>query len=202
MFIKRLIKSIILLNLFILIVVFCGCTGKFQPIKPPINEFPTAQTINTEEIIKGDLVVEKSFWGNFKDDGLYSTNNSLLSQGFTIGISGYVTYEYKNEIIKIDATLVQDNSSNKFIAVHGPVDTKKITYNYPGKFSTTIFQQNDCILIPKKAVILLDDQGNALFYQLDENNLLVEKHIKVGLSNDKYYQVIEGALPGEKAVTN
>ncbi len=202
MFIKKFIKITTLLNLFILIFAVCGCTGKFKPIEPPLNDFPTAQAIQSEEIIKGDLIIEKTFWGNFKNDGLYSTSNSLQNQGFTAGINGYVTYEYKNEIIKLDATLTQDNNSGKFVAIHGQVDNRKVTYNYPGKFSTIIFQQNDCILIPKKAVVLLDDQGNALFYQLDENNLLVEKQIKVGLSNDKYYHVIEGALPGEKAVTN
>lgn len=199
---KKTVKTIISTSLVILLLLFCGCSGGFDVIEPPLNEFPVANEYELGEVVLGSFVVEKSFRGNFKYDGLYTTNSMLVENGFYEGEKGYVIYQYNNETIKLEATLVNapESSSGAFVAKHQAFYNDEIKYNWPGEFSIITFQQDNCILAPKNAVWLFDDEGNAMVYTINENEVLIEKQIKVGLSNGEYYQVIEGLTPGEKVV--
>ncbi|MBE7091703.1 MAG: hypothetical protein E7365_00775 [Clostridiales bacterium] len=194
-------KQMFLLFYIFILFVLCGCSNNFEPIAPPVNEFPTYSEYKTTEVFIGDLKIEKSFRGNYKNDGLYTTSGTLKEQGFFIGEKGYVSYEYNNEIITLEATLVENQSdiAGSIYAQHKNLDND-LKFNWPGKFFVITFEQSNCMLVSQNAVSLLDDEGNALVYSVNDDNLLVEKQIKVGYSNEKYYQVISGLNVGEKVV--
>lgn len=200
---KNIIKTITsIIGLLITIFVLCGCSGNFKVIEPPLNEFPSPNKYELDEVILGDFTVEKTFRGNFKYNGLYTSSTTLVESGFSAGEKGYVTYIYEGKTIKLEATLIEapEISKSTFIAKHETLHSGELKYNWPGEFSIVTFQQDNCILVPKDAVRLFDDNGNAIVYLINENEILTEKQIKVGPSNNKYYQVVEGLTPGEKVV--
>ncbi len=199
---KQHFKKIISLTFIFILLVLCGCTGNFKPIEPPINEFPVPNDYQVAEIITGSFVAEKSFRGNFKYEGLYSMESSLLNGEFKVGEKGIIEYEVDNKIIKVEATLAlpQGNSSAYMVARHNNQTDIGLKYNWPGRFYIVIYQKDNCILAPKNSVFLLDDSGNAFVCVEGENGILLQKEIKVGESNNKYYHVLEGLEAGEKVV--
>ncbi len=199
---KNTLKTIVSTSLLIILLVLCGCSGGFEVIEPPVNEFPLAEQCEFNEVITGDFVVEKTFRGNFKYNQLYTTSSTLVDYGFYAGEKGIVTYVNNGETIKLDAVLEATNTKGNFIAKHKELTNGEIKYNWPGEFSVITYQKENCVLVPKDAVILFDEEGNAIVYVKGENDILVEKQIKVGPSNNKYYQVVEGLTPGEKVVLN
>jgi hypothetical protein len=181
----------------------CGCTGgEFDAVLPPINEFPTPAGYETTEVIIGNFVVEKSIRGNKQNNGLQARIDPANVKDFHLNEKGYVVYDINGKIYKLDATITvfPNGISNEFRATHDYVSSDIIPSNWPGKFNVVVFEQNDCKLLSKKAVSMFDDAGTAIVYVVDENGLLKEKSIKVGLSNDTYYQILEGVSVGEKVV--
>lgn len=195
---KRLISSTFILILFIL----CGCSGNFKPVEPPINQFPVPEEYKVAEVILGSYIAEEGFRGNFKNDGLYSMDSSILTSKFVAGQKGYVEYTVNDKIITVEATLTKpsENSTAYLVAKHNSIVDSQLKYNWPGRFYTIVSQKDNCILAPKNAVYLLDDDGNAFVCVVNENGVLIQKEIKVAESNTKYYVVLEGLTQGEKVV--
>lgn len=198
----RNIRKFISLFLIIFIALFVGCTSSnFEVVAPPVKEFATPVPYEKTEVIQGTFIVEKSFRGNKVDNTLSVTSDAQTIKGFTVGEKGVVTYVYKGTTYDFDAVVTScpTEGIGNFIAEYGTV-SDVIPDQFPGKFSVITYKQEDSIMVSKGAVLVLDDNGNAIVLQLDENGLIVEKNIVVGYSNESYYQVIEGINVGEKVV--
>ncbi len=196
-------KKIISFIYILILLTLCGCSvGEFKPIEPPINEFVVPQDYEVGEVILGDFIAEKSFRGNFKNDGLYSMESTLLNGEFSVGEKGFVEYEVNNQIIKLEATLTlpEDNSSAFMVARHETPTETQLRFNWPGRFYIITYQKENCLLAPKNSVFLLDEEGSAFVCVESENGILKQKEIKVGESNNTYFHVLEGLSEGEKVV--
>lgn len=194
---KRIVIFWILISLFLQ----SGCAKKeFEVVAPPINDFPIADAYEEGEVIRDSFVVEKSFRGNKNADKLVVTSDAQTIKGFSVGEKGIVSYLYKGVTFQFEAEIIAcpTEGSGDFIAqLSGNVDD--IPENFPGKFSVTVYEENNALLIPKNAVLPLDE-NNAVVLQIDEDGTLIEKNIVIGQVNESYYQVIEGINVGEKVV--
>lgn len=199
---KRVLKRTISLFFIFVFFIVCGCTGNFKPVVPPVNEFPVPEEYSVDEVIVGSFIVEKSFRGNFKDDGLYTMDSSALSDEFKVGTKGFVEYQIDNETVIVEATITLPASyySSYLVAKHNALTDDRLKYNWPGRFYVVVDQKENCLLVSKNAVYLLDESGAAFVCVEKENGVLVQKEIKVSESNNKYYVVVEGLTEGEKVV--
>lgn len=199
---KRTIKQILSLTFILILLTTCGCTGNFKPVDPPINEYPVPEDYQVAEVILDSYIAEEGFRGNFKNDGLYSMDSSILTSKFVAGQKGYVEYTVNDKIITVEATLTKpsENSTAYLVAKHSSIVDSQLKYNWPGRFYVIVNQKDNCILAPKNSVYHLDDDGNAFVCVVNEKGVLVQKEIKVAESNTKYYVVVEGLTQGEKVV--
>lgn len=200
---KRTFKQILSLTfVLILLITTCGCTGDFLSVDPPVSEFPVPENYEVAEVILGTFIAEKGFRGNFKNDGLYSMDSSILNSNYKVGEKGFVEYEVNNQIITVEATLAlpSGNSSAYLVAKHNTLTDSQLKYNWPGRFYIIVNKKDNCILAPKNSVYLLDDNGSAYVCVEKDNGVLIQKEIKVAESNVKYYVVLEGLTQGEKVV--
>ena len=149
----------------------------------------------------GSFTIEKSFRGNKGRNILSVTSDVHTIKGFSVGEKGTVTYEYKGKIYKYDAVISScpTEGSGVFVATYSE-DTSFLPDSFPGKFSVIVYHEKNCLMIPKAAVMPVDENGNAVILQIDENGLLIEKNIVIGQSNDTHFQVLEGLTNGEKVV--
>ena len=184
---KQVLKRTISLFFIFIFFVLCGCTGNFKSVEPPVNEFPVPKEYSVDEVILGNFIVEKSFRGNFKDDGLYTMDSSVISDEFKVGTKGFVEYQVNNETITLEATisLPQSQYSNYIFAKHKVINDNRIKYNWPGRFYVIVDQKDNCLLVSKNAVYLLNENGAALVCVEKETGILVQKEIKVSESNTK-----------------
>ena len=199
---KRTFKRILSLIFILILLVTCGCSSDFKSVEPPIKEFPVPDNYEVAEVVLGSFIAENGFRGNFKNDGLYSMDSSILNSNFKVGEKGFVEYEVNNKIITVEATIAlpSGNSSAYLVAKHNALTDTQLKYNWPGRFYVIVNQKDNCILAPKNSVYLLDNEGSAYVCVENENGVLIQKEIKVAESNSKYYVVLEGLNQGEKVV--
>ncbi len=182
------------------IVILTGCGGQFESVLPPIKEYPSPAEYELTEVFTDTLTVEKSFMGNKQGNELRLQSDSETTPGFSANESGFVTYSVGNRKITVKATLTACplNGSGEFIASHQELPS--VPNLYPGKFWIVVREIPDCLMVSKKAVVLLDDSGNALVQKLDEKGLLCDVPITVGVCSTEYYQVLSGLNDGETVV--
>ena len=189
----------IILSLFI---VSTGCvSNNFEVVAPPVKEFPTPVAYKETTVISGPFKIEKYFRGNKGTNALTAMSDTLTIRGFKTGDKGVVTYVYNEKTYTFDAVLTAcpEEGYGLFMASYTD-ENNVIPDRFPGLFSIQTFYEENCLSIAKSAVLPIDDNGNAVVLQIDENGLLKEKHIVVGLSNDTHYHVISGIEAGEKVV--
>ncbi len=197
--ISRYFCLILILSLFFL---STGCvSGEFEVIAPPVKDFPTPGEYKETTVISGPFTIEKSFRGNKGTNVLTAMSDTVTIRNFTQGEKGVVTYEYNEKIYKFDAVLTScpEKGYGLFMATYTD-DSNVIPDRFPGLFSVLTFHDDNCLSIVKSAVLPIDDNGNAVVLQIDENGLLIEKNIVIGLSNDTHYHIISGIEAGEKVV--
>ncbi len=195
-------KSYLLIFILTFIFVFSGCTsGKFEEVPPPVKEFATPVPYEETEIISGFFKIEKSFYGNKVGNSLRVTSDAQTIKDFKIGDIGIISYVFEGSTYMFEGVMTSCplEGSGDFIATHDS-DASKIPETFPGRFSVVTYEKEDCTLIAKNAVLLLDDSGNACVLQIDEKGILQEKRIVVGYCNDTHYQVVSGINVGEKVV--
>ena len=199
---KRFFYIIISLIIFSILLLNTGCvSSKFDVVPPPVKDFPTAIPYEETSVTLGVFTIEKSFRGNKGRNILSVTSDVHTIKGFSVGEKGTVTYEYKGKIYKYDAVISScpTEGSGVFVATYSE-DTSFLPDSFPGKFSVIVYHEKNCLMIPKAAVMPVDENGNAVILQIDENGLLIEKNIVIGQSNDTHFQVLEGLTNGEKVV--
>ena len=181
---------------------FFGCVdNEFETVQPPIKEFPAPNEYELTEAFTGTLIVNKTFSGNkIGADTLFLQSDTRNNSGFYVGENGYVTYNKMGKSYTVEAKIVScpSEGTGEFIAKHEPLN--EVPEHFPGTFWTTVTQIDDCLMIDKHAVVLLDDDGSALIHKTDENGLLCDCEISVGICNSDYYQVLSGLSEGETAV--
>lgn len=195
--IKRLLAFILILSSLVML---SGCAqNEFESILPPEIERPEAEEYTTVQITFGSITEKKTLRGNKRGNTLYMTSSSGGDKNFNLYEKGTVTYSYKNQTFTTEGTVIglPSTTGNSFIISHGDVDGVD-DYN-PGTFSVVISEIENCILVPKKALLTLGD-GNALVWMIDENGVLYDREITVGANDGENYQVLSGLEVGESVV--
>ncbi len=195
-------KNILFILMLVFLLCFSGCTsGNFDVIPPPVKEFATPVPYEEAEVFYGDFSIEKSFRGNKKGNLLSVTSDAQTIKGFSLGEAGKVSYVYRGMTYELDAKIIScpTEGSGNFIAEYDD-SLNFIPEEFPGKFSVITYKKENSLLVAKKAVLLLDENGNALVLQQDKHGILSEKKVVVGYSNENYYQIIDGINAGEKVV--
>ena len=197
---KKLLIGILLLAVFLL----PGCEKKeFESVLPPLRAYPTAGTLEEIEVTEGELVIEKSFFGNKRNNTeLYLLGSVRGTESFHVGEKGFVTLTYRGQELTIPATLTkcpeEGVASGDFIA------TFKANTTFPdlcsGKFWVVIKTVPKCTMVSRFALLILDDEGNALAQKLNPDGSLTDIPVKVGDTNGEVYQVLSGLEPGDKVV--
>ncbi len=196
------LTTFILLAVMTLSLCACNSSSTFETVYPPIKAFPTPEPYDEVEVICDTFRLEKSFRGNkMGDNYLRMDSSALATTGFKTGEKGYITFGAQTPIT-VEATLIlcPESGFGTFIAEFNSPLAYRLPQSYPGKFWVTVLEIPNALLLPKNAVIKLDDEGNALVHKLDENGLLKELLIKIGYENSEYYQVVSGLSVGEKVV--
>ena len=200
---KKILKQTILLSTCaILSLCVSGCTsGKFESIMPPTQDYPTSQEYEMTEAFEGYLVVERFFFGNKEGNTLYIMSDSGTVSGFELGDKGIVTYNKLDETVMVQGVLTQipeDGKSGKFVVEHE--DASSVKDKFPGKFSVIVGEYPNCLMVEKSAVLVLDEEGNAIVHKVDDKGLLYDVNITVGAKNSEYYQVLSGLEAVESVV--
>lgn len=189
---------------FILIVsslgMLSGCAQKeFESILPPEVERPQAEEYQTAQITMGSISEKKTLRGNKRGNSLYLNSSSGSDKDFQLYEKGTVTYSYKNQTYTADGVIVgvPSTTGEEFVISHDMI--LGLEDYVPGTFSVVISEINDCILVPKKALLLLEN-GKAIVLMLDGNGALVDREITVGATDGVNYQVLSGLEVGESVV--
>ena len=195
-------KKLLIGLLIAVLLLLPGCERKeFESVLPPAPVFPTPGTFEEIEVTSGELVIEKSFFGNKRGTSeLYLLGSVRGNEAFTLGEKGYVTFTYQGNEVTIPATLTAcpEGESGDFVATFKP-DTK-IPEMFPGKFWVVIKTIPKCTLVSRFALLILDDEGNALAQKMNADGTLTDIPVKIGDTNGDVYQVLSGLNPGDKVV--
>lgn len=197
-------KKLLISLLAVALLLLPGCEKKeFESVLPPTNTYPTAGTLEEIEVTQGELVIEKSFFGNKRNNTeLYLLGSVRGTESFVVGEKGYVTLTYRGQELTLPATLTAcpdpEIGSGDFIA------TFKANTTFPdlcsGKFWVVIKTIPQCTMVSRFALLILDDEGNALAQKLNADGTLTDVPVKVGDTNGEVYQVLSGLNPGDKVV--
>ncbi len=189
---------------FILIIssvgMLSGCAQKeFESILPPEVERPQADEYKTAVVTMGTISENKTLRGNKRGNSLYLNSSSGLDKEFKLYERGTVTYSYRNQTYTANGVIVgiPSTTGNEFVISHDMI--LGLEDNVPGTFSVVISEIKDCILVPKRALLLLGN-GNAIVLMLDGNGVLVDREITVGATDGENYQVLSGLEVGESVV--
>ncbi len=181
------------------LVLFSACArNDFKVVEPPINNFPKANEYTEVEVTKGKFVSTKSFSGIIENKRLIIDITPQVIESFKSGEKGTITFMEKGKSYEIDAISAEGIMNNIFIV--DPIDASAYMPNkIPAKFSVATYQKDDAIIVPKNAVVVLDE-NNAIVLKLSENGILKEIKITIGEANETHYEIIDGIEAGEKVV--
>ena len=103
---------------------------------------------------------------------------------------------YSGHVIHINP-LIDPETKTCRVTVEIPNSDRNIK---PGMFASINIESEilrDRILIPKEA-LLIRDKRNLVF--ITENNLAKWHYVQIGSQNDKYIEILDGVLPGDKVI--
>ncbi|MFZ2323356.1 MAG: efflux RND transporter periplasmic adaptor subunit [Ignavibacteriaceae bacterium] len=103
---------------------------------------------------------------------------------------------YSGHVIYINP-LIDPETKTCRVTVEIPNSDRNIK---PGMFASINIESeilSDRILIPKEA-LLIRDKRNLVF--ITENNLAKWHYVQIGSQNDKYIEILDGVLPGDKVI--
>ncbi len=128
-------------------------------------------------------------------------NRVRINQEATLSFDAIPGNEYKGVVVEIDTVGTQVQGVVDFMVT---IELSNADDNVrPGMTAAASFiveQINDILLVPNRAVRL---KNNQRVIYIVENNVLVEKPIKLGASSDSISQLLEGELKeGDQIVLN
>ena len=199
-------KRFVTACLLITVVWLTGCAGgTFKTVEPPLKEFPEAAEYTETEAFYDDLVISRNLKGGYKNGNTLVVNSRSASfPDFKQGDEGIVTYSVtvnnseKTYTVAGALTSCPEGGSGIFVVTHEELPNVKD--NYPGTFSVIERTIEHCLLLPRRAVTILNDEGDALVYFINETGTLSDKSVRVGATDGDYYEILSGISAGEKVV--
>lgn len=198
----RLVNKAILCIIFsFLFILQVGCSGNnFEAVAPPLNDFPmpTGDYPEVTLVIRGDFIEKKTLRVDKNSNTEFIPSVSQEIKNFSVDEKGILEYNFRDKKYKVNAKIVNNSDTGGFMII-SEESLKDIPNGLSGEFSVITNEEKDCILVDKKAILLLDD-NSAMILKVDEKGVLFEKEIKVDRANDQYYKVLGGLEEGEKVV--
>ena len=199
---KRLVTACLLITF----VWLTGCTGEtFQTLEPPLRDYPEAEAYTETEAFYDTLVISRSLKGGYKSGNTLIVNSRSSSfPDFKPGDEGIVTYNVtvdgRETTYSVTGVLTScpEDGNGLFIVTHE--DIPAVKDRYAGTFSVVERTIEHCLLLPRRAVTLLNDEGDALVYFINATGTLSDKTIRVGGTDGEYYEILLGLSAGEKVV--
>lgn len=128
----------------------------------------------------------------------YDLDKIAVGQKATVTIG---SKEYQGEVSKINKMAEKNNSGAAVVGTEIKITNpdSDVILGVEAKVIISTAQAENTVLIPVTAVNV---DMNGEFVYVVENNILVKKPVKTGISSDTMVQITEGLLEGEQVVTD
>lgn len=128
----------------------------------------------------------------------YALETLAIGQTADITISGK---PYTGKVSKINHVADQDASGTATVAVRAHIDNpdENIFLGIDAKLKILTASEKGVLQVPVEAVNV-DSRGE--FCYLIENDALVKKYVEIGISSEKYVQILSGLLDSQEIVTS
>lgn len=179
-----------------------GTAYAASPIKAPIAGTIIDSTVNVGDTVSANTAIATI--GSLTDLEIVVYVSEKYSNYLSVGLPAYLSltaYPEEKFLCKITAIspVVSKNTRTIKVSLELEKADKRIK---PGMFAAIdlVIQQHTNTLVVPKSALKTYNNGYCVFV-IDQNNCAKREIVKVGLTNDKDAEILEGLKEGDKVIT-